>query len=110
DNGATAVMLNSWTSGRRIFRVEMHAPGVCVEAEHESQGRLFADGDTTGVLYDPREVAGSDRPFIYGGFQAKHREFLDAVRARRLPESHFGDALKTMEVAETILAQDLLRE
>lgn len=108
DNGATGVMLASWASGRRIFAVEMHAPGICVEAEHEVEGWLYADGDTHGVRFDTREAAGSDQLFIYGGFQAKHREFIDCVRERRLPSSHFGDALKTMEVAAKILAQEML--
>jgi predicted dehydrogenase len=109
DNGATGVMLNSWTSGRRIFAVEMHAPGICAEAEHEREGRLYIDGDTQGTLYDTRQVAGSDELYVYGGFQAKNREFIDAVKAGALPSSHFGDALKTVEVAERILAQGLLQ-
>jgi len=108
DNGATGILLNSWTSGRRIFAVEMHAPGICAEAEHEVRGSLYADGDTSGIHFDPREVAGSDQMYIYGGFQAKHREFVEAIRAGRQPSSHFGDAVKTMEVAEKILAMTLL--
>jgi predicted dehydrogenase len=83
DNGATGVLLNSWTSGRRIFRVQMHAPRICVEAEHEGKGVLYADGDTKGVWYDTREIAGSDQNFVYGGFQAKNREFIDAVKSGR---------------------------
>jgi predicted dehydrogenase len=109
DNGATGVLLNSWTSGRRTFRVEMHAPGICAEAEHEGKGYLYADGDTHGVEYDTREVAGSEETYVYGGFQAKNREFIDAVRTGTQPGSHFADALKTMEVAEKILAQTLLK-
>ena len=109
DNGATGVMLNSWSSGRRIFKVEMHAPGICVEAEHENKGRLYAEGDTEGVEYDTRAVAGSDELYVYGGFQAKNREFIDAVKGGPRPGSHFGDAVKTMEVAERILAQALLK-
>lgn len=109
DNGATGVMLNSWSSGRRIFRVEMHARGVCVEAEHEGKGILYADSDTKGVEYDTREVAGSDEFFIYGGFQAKNREFIDCLKSGQQPGSNFADAVKTMEVAETILAQAMLR-
>lgn len=93
DNGATGIMLASWASGRRIFAVELHAPGICVEAEHEVEGQLYANGDTHGIRIDTREAAGSDQFFVYGGFQAKHREFVDCVRARRLPGSHFGDAL-----------------
>ncbi|RIK43327.1 MAG: gfo/Idh/MocA family oxidoreductase [Chloroflexi bacterium] len=109
DNGATGVLINSWTSGRRIFRVEMHAPGICAEAEHEGKGRLYADGDTTGREFDTRTVAGSDELYVYAGFQAKNREFIDAVKQGTQPQTHFGDALKTMEVAETILAQSLLQ-
>jgi virulence factor len=109
DNGAVGVLMNSWTSGRRIFRVEMHAPGICAEAELEGKGYLYADGDTKGVEYDTRQVAGSEENFVYGGFQAKNREFIDAVRAGRQPASHVGDAVKTMEVAEKILALALLK-
>ena len=87
----------------------MHAPGICVEAEHEGAGRLYAEGDTVGVAYDTREVAGSDALHVYGGFEAVNREFIDCLKAGTLPQSHFGDAVKTMEVAETILAQDLMR-
>lgn len=108
DNGAVGVMMNSWTSGRRIFRVEMHAPGICVEAEHEDKGIVYAGGDTEGVVYDTREVAGSDEFYVYGGFQAKNREFIDCLKAGKQPASNFADAVKTMEVAEKILAQSLL--
>ena len=110
DNGATGVMLNSWTSGRRIFAVEMHAPTICVEAEHEGKGYLYADGDTQPIEYDTREVAGSDELYIYGGFQAKNREFIDCLKAGKQPGSHFADALKTMEIAEKILAQATLKD
>jgi len=108
DNGATGYIINSWTSGRRIFDVEMHAPGICAEAEVEGKGTLYADGDTKGVAYDTREVAGSDEFHVYGGFAAKNREFITAVRRGTQPASCFADAVKTMEVAETILAQATL--
>jgi len=110
DSGATGILINSWSSGRRIFSVEMHAPGICAEAEHEGKGYLYADGDTKGVEFDTKEVAGSDQLYVFGGFQAKNREFVDAVKAGTLPSSHFGDALKTMEIAEKILAQEILSD
>lgn len=108
DNGSTGVLVCNWASGRRIFSVEMHAPGICAEAEHENKGRLYADGDTVGVEYDTRVVAESDEFYVFGGFQAKNRQFIDAVKSGTQPESCFADALKTMEVADTILAQALL--
>lgn len=109
DNGAVGLLLNSWTSGRRVFRVQMHGACICVEAEHEDKGVLYADGDTQGRWLDTREFAGSDELFVFGGFQAKNREFIDGVKTERQPGSCFADAVKTMEVAERILAQGLLR-
>jgi len=109
DNGATGVLMNSWSSGRRIFAVEMHAPNIAVEAEHEGEARLYADGDTAGIRYHAEAFCGSDQLFIYGGFQAKHREFIEALKQGKQPASSFSDALKTMKVSETILAQALLR-
>ena len=108
DNGATGMMLNSWTSGRRTFRVQMHAPNICAEAEHETVGKLYADGDTEGQLFDTKAIAGSDEFHVYGGFAAKNREFVDCLKTGDLPGSHFGDAVKTMELAEKILAQGLV--
>lgn len=109
ENGATGVLLNSWTSGRRIFRVEMHAPNICAEADPEGKGALYKDGDTSGEWYDTRTISGSDQNYIFGGFQAKNREFINALQGGPTPNSHFSDAVKTMEVAEKILAQGLLR-
>jgi len=108
DNGATGVMMTSWSSGRRVFRVEMHAPGICADAEHEGKGYLYADGDTKGAEYDTRQVAGSDKLYVFGGFRAKNREFIDCVKSGKQPGSNFSDAVKTMEVAENILAKALL--
>jgi virulence factor len=110
DNGATGFMINSWSSGRRIFAIEMHAPGICVEAEHEGKGHVYADGDTIGIEYDTREMAGSDQLYVYGGFQAKNREFINSLKTGQQPGSHFQDAVKTMEIAERILAYSLLQE
>lgn len=109
DNGSLGYLINSWSSGRRIFHVEMHAPNICVEAEHENKAYMYADGDTTGVEYDAKSFSGSDQLHVYGGFYNKHREFIDAVKTGVKPSSHFSDALKTMEVAEKILAKSLLK-
>jgi virulence factor len=108
DNGATGLMVNSWTSGRRIFRVQMHAPGICAEAEHEGKGRLYADGDVNGTEFDTHTVAGSEEFHVYAGFAGKNREFIDCLKAGKQPDSNFADAVKTMEVAEAILAVALL--
>ena len=67
DTGAIGVLLNSWMSGRRIFDVEMHAPGICVEAEHEGKGILYADNDKKGIEYARRRSPGAIRPSSTAG-------------------------------------------
>lgn len=110
DNGSSGIMLTTWTSGRRIFRVQMHSQGLCVDADPEAEARLYEDNDPTGETYDSGAVAGSDEFFVCGGFQAKNREFVDSLRAgQELTSSPFRDGLKTMEIAEKVLAQALLR-
>ena len=76
-------------------------PRIAAEADVEGKGYLYADGDTKGVEYDAREVAGGDQTFIFGGFQAKNREFVDSLKTgEEVTTSPFRDCLKTMEVAE----------
>ncbi len=109
DNGATGTLTASWTSGRRIFRVQMHGHGVAVDAEHEGYGYLYKDNNSEPETFHGRKYAGTEENYIAGGFQARHREFADAIKAGTLPASHFGDALKTMQLIELILAQSALR-
>ena len=108
DNGSTGYLLNSWSSGKRLFAVEMHAPGIFAEAEHEAKGHLYADGDLQGIEYDAAEVAGSDAFHVYTGVAALCRDFVDGCKNKKDPSTCFADAVKTMETAEIILAQAML--
>lgn len=109
DNASVGYLVNSWCSGRRVFRVQMHAPGICADAEVEGKARLYAEGDYDGVEYSAQGVAGSDQLYVYGGFRAKNREFIDSLKTGHdVTSSPFRDCLKTMEVAEKILAQAIL--
>lgn len=108
DNGAIGHLSNSWVSGRRIFGVELHAPGICAEADLEGEGRIHVDGDVEGQRFQAAEVAGSDAFNVLCGFQAKNAEFLAGVRGRAAPSSSFADALKTMEIAGRLQAADLM--
>jgi len=109
DNGSTGYVVNTWSSGRRVFRVQMHAPGIYTDAEVEGKAYLYADGDYKGVEYDTREVAGSDETRVFGGFETKNREFIDSLKTgKEVTSSPFRDCVKTMEVADIILAQAIL--
>jgi predicted dehydrogenase len=108
DNGSTGYLINSWCSGKRVFEVEMHSPGVYVSAEHENKAHLFAEGDLNGVEYDTRKVAGSDEFYVFTGVDAMVRDFVDSIKSGTQPQACFKNSIKTMEIAEKILAQALV--
>ena len=109
DNGSLGYVANSWCSGRRVLRVQMHAPGIYTDAEVEGKAFLYEDGDYKGVEFDTREVAGSDETRVFGGFEVKNREFIDSLKTgKEVTSSPFRDTVKTMEICEIILAQALL--
>jgi predicted dehydrogenase len=104
DSGVVGTALMNMTAPRRWFGIEMHGCGVSVIADTEGLGQLYlADGKDQE--FDTRKVAGSDEFHVFGGFQAKDREFINAIQNGGQPSSHFGDAVKTIELAESILAQ-----
>lgn len=110
DNGSTGYVLNSWASGRRVFRVEMHAPEIYCDAEVDRGATLYADGDYDGTWFDTFEVAGTEERWGALGFRDKNREFIDSIKTGNdVTTSPFRDCVKTMEVAEKILAQALFR-
>jgi len=110
ENGAIGHLINSWASGKRIFSVEIHAPGIFAEAEHEAKGYLYADGDVQGQVFDTKEIANSEEFYIYTGVQEAARDFADSCLNGGQPQCCFDNTLHTMKVAETILAQSLLAE
>jgi virulence factor len=106
DNGSVCFVIGNWTSGRRIFRVNIHAPGICAETDPDKVAFLFKDGNYEGEKFDTEEIAASKDLWVYGGFYKKSAEFIDSIRKGvEETSSPFSDTLKTMEVCETILAK-----
>ena len=109
-NGCVGHLMNNWSSGKRIFAVEMHAPGIFVEAEHETKGYMYSDGNLTPQVFDTTEIAGSKENYIFTGVLASVEDFVNCCLKGGQPMTCFESTLNTMKVAETILAQALLKE
>jgi virulence factor len=108
DNGSTCFVVCNWSSGRRVFRTQMHTTGSYADVELEREARLYLSGDYEGKFVRTQDAAGSEEPFIYGGFRNKNREFIDSLKSGvDVCSSPFRDTLKTMRVCHTILALDL---
>ncbi|VAW74533.1 hypothetical protein MNBD_GAMMA12-221 [hydrothermal vent metagenome] len=108
DSGASGHLHCSWVSGHRLFRVGIHGPSICADADLEGKAYLHIDGATNSIEFDAQQIAQSNDEIIFCGFEAKIREFLDCLYSAKQPTSNFSDALKTHVIAEKILARDLL--
>ena len=108
DNGATCYVVCSWASGRRVFRTQMHVPGGYADVEVEAEAKVYLDNNYEGETLTTEEAAGSDKNFIFGGFAAKNREFIDSLKTgEQLCSSPFRDTVKTMRVCQAILGRAL---
>ena len=105
DSGATGVLLTNWMTGRRFFTVEMHAPGISAFVDPEEGGTMYADGKLEPMCkLDPAEIGGGPEPWrAYGGYDT-NRHFMDCIKSGKQPQTNFEDAVKTMELVDSIYA------
>jgi len=104
-SGATGVLLTNWMTGRRMFTVEIHAPGISMFGDPEEGGKVFADNQKDPVqLLDPIEMAGSEEHYAAFGPLDVNRHLIDCVKEGREPETCFADAVKSMELVDRIYA------
>jgi predicted dehydrogenase len=110
DNGAVGLLINSWTSGKRIFAVEMHADGIFADIELEVGGYVYSDGSLEGRRLDAAEAAGDEDSVVYTGARAVIEDFIRAVRTGVASGSDFREAAKSMDVVFKIQAADTMAE
>lgn len=102
-SGATGVLLTNWMTGRRIFSVEIHSPGISVFGDPEEGGQVFANGKVEPVeTLDPFKMCGSDEEFRAYGPYDTNAHFIDCIKKGKQPETNFEDGVKTMELVDAI--------
>ncbi len=106
-SGAVGILQSSYVTGRRIFNVEFHGQNVTatIDADRESS-IVFDDGERETRPSQEWGTAGGaagDSPEHWLGFWHENRHFIDCLQEKRLPTSHFGDAVKSMELVERII-------
>ena len=102
-SGATGVLLTNWMTGRRIFSVEIHGPGISVFGDPEEGGQVFADGKVEPVeILDPFQLCGSDEEFWAYGPYDTNAHFMKCIQTGKQPDTNFEDGIKTMELVDAI--------
>ncbi len=103
DSGCVGILLANWAAGGRVPTFEMHSRGVSAFVNPDEEGHAYVH-DSSGVAWTrtATEAAGSDEYRKSYGFFQENRHFVDCVKEGALPMTHFGDAVKSMELADLI--------
>jgi predicted dehydrogenase len=106
-SGAVGILQFSYMTGRRIFRSEFHGQNATAYVDPDAESYIVFDYGA--IELRPSQEWGTaggakgDSPEHWLGFWHENRHFVDCVKAGEQPTSHFGDALKTMELVERIV-------
>jgi len=95
ENGCVAHIIANYTTDARLERYEIHGRDISAYLEGVSQGFVLSDGNK-------HDLSG-----VGSGTNEQNRYFLDCVKEDRpvsLPAANLDEAVKTMELAEAILA------
>lgn len=109
-SGAVGAMHYNLVTGRRIFRTEFSALNATAYVDADRESWFVADDgepEVTSSRDYGRAAAVPDaepEPQHWLGFWHEHRHFIDCLKAGEQPGSHFADAVKSMELAECLLA------
>ena len=102
ESGATGFLSANWVSGKRIYSVEMHGKGICIFADPEDAAVIYKDGEEKGEVIKAKDISGSDKLFRFAGFYDENKHFIECIQTKKLPNTHFGDSVKTMELVDRI--------
>ena len=123
DNGVTGTVRANYKTGGRVHRLDVHAPGASAYIDlgmgeeiacsatiltHEGEARysLAAAGAAAEKVQrlDGLELAGSKQFHRFYGYYQEDRHFLDCVQGKGKPDPDIGDAARTIELVELLLA------
>ncbi|MAG35167.1 MAG: hypothetical protein CL878_02815 [Dehalococcoidia bacterium] len=96
ENGCLAHLIFNWTSDARLERYEIHGRDISAYLEGVNQAVVFCDGERRELPRPPT-----------AGTEEEDRYFLDCIQENRLvepPACNLAEAVKTMQLAEAILA------
>ena len=101
-NGASGYLCTNWAVGGRIHIFEMHAQGISAYINPDAGGcaTLYTHEGKTEITTE--EAADSDATHKTYGFFGETRHFVDCIQQNQQPSTCVADAVKTMELVETI--------
>jgi predicted dehydrogenase len=100
--GATGHLLSGYTMGKRIHTFELHSRGFSAFVAPDSHASIYADDGAIQLTLSTEHAADSTQFREYYGYTAESRHFVDCVKEGHLPQTHLGDAVRTMELVDQV--------
>ena len=102
ESGATGLFEANWVSGRRILECELHAQGFLARVDVEVETCVYTEDREEPERFSAEQEGGGPESIMRGGFYAENARFIECVRTGKLPPTHLGDSVKTMELVDRI--------
>jgi virulence factor len=103
ENGASGILSANRTSGNRYERFEYHGRDISTYIRAPEQAEIYRHGRPVETVTGEGLTGSQDSRLTYG-YKAENVHFLDCILGDHLPRTHFGDAVKTMELIDRIEA------
>jgi len=103
ENGTIGFLMSNWAAGTRIHMFEMHSKGISALINPNEKALVYADDKPEPKIIPTHEAAGGSKEFhVYYGFYDENKHFIECVLKDEQPETCFEDAVKTMELIDSI--------
>lgn len=108
-NGCSGYLCTNWAVGGRVHIFEMHAKGISAYINPDINGKAVIHTSNGRQEITTIDAAGSDQNFKAYGFYGESRHFIDCIKDDKQPETNFEEAVKTMELVESIKINRITR-
>ena len=101
-SGASGILCTNWAVGGRMHIFEMHAQGISAYVNPDAGGSAIVLTSEGKTEITTEAAANSDAIHISYGFYGETRHFVDCLQQDQQPLTCFADAVKTMELVQSI--------
>lgn len=102
EDGGVAVLTANRASGTRVESFEIHGQGIACYLRPPDTAEIWIDDAKEPIIVTGAGLTGSDQHYVQYGCVEQSRAFFECIRDGGRPSCDFTDAVKTMELCETI--------
>ena len=106
DSGASGVFMANRQCGARREYFEIHGMGISAYVYTPERAEIYRTGIKEPEIITSADLIGSEDMLMTYGYYHENRDFIEAIKLDRVPQTNFTDHLKTMELCDRIVSDD----